>query len=72
MSMSIKITVELRERVQILADSRDKSVHSLMFQTLETFVEREKQREKLRQDSLNTHEDYMFTGLHITNTEAKN
>ena len=68
---SIKIPVDLRERVQILADSRDRSVHSLMLQALETFVEREEQREKLRQDAMKAHEEYMLTGLHVTNVEAK-
>jgi len=69
---SIKIPVALRERVQILADTRDRSVHSLMLQALETFVEREEQREKLRQDAMKAHEEYMLTGLHTTNTEVKN
>jgi len=67
---NIKISAALREHVQILADSRDRSVHSLMPQALETFVEREEQREKIRQDALKTHEYYMFTGLHITNTDT--
>ncbi len=67
---SVKMPTELKARIQQLADCRDKSVHSLMLQAIESFVEREEKREKLRQDAIKAHENYIQTGLHVTSTEA--
>ncbi len=67
---SIKMPVALKERVQHLAETRDKSAHALMLQAIEDFVVREEKREKLRQDAIKAHENYLQTGLHVTSVKA--
>lgn len=67
---SIKLPVELRDRLQNLAKSRRRTPHSLMIQALETYVAREEQREALRQEALAAHEAFALTGLHVAAQEA--
>ncbi len=67
---SIKLPVELRDRLQNLAKARRRTPHSLMIQALETYVAREEQREALRQEALAAHEAFALTGLHVTAQEA--
>ncbi len=67
---SIKMPTDLKVRMQQLADSRDKSVHALLLQAIETFVIREEKRETLRMDAMKAHENYLQTGLHVTSHEA--
>jgi predicted transcriptional regulator len=68
---SIKIPQNLRSRLQKLANTRELSLHSLMLQAIESYVNREEKREALRQAGIRAHEDYMSTGLHLTNGEVK-
>lgn len=67
---SIKLPVELRDRLQQLAKIRKRTPHSLMIQALETYVTREEQRETLRQEARAAHDEFMLTGLHVTAEEA--
>ena len=67
---SIKLPVELRDRLQNLAKVRRRTPHSLMIQALETYVTREEQRESLRQEAMAAHDEFMLTGLHVTAEEA--
>ncbi|MFU2207814.1 CopG family ribbon-helix-helix protein [Solidesulfovibrio sp. C21] len=67
---SIKLPVELRDRLQNLAKVRKRTPHSLMIQALETYVAREEQREALRQEARAAHDEFMLTGLHATAEEA--
>lgn len=71
LSTSIKIPGELRERLQKLANSRQRTPHALMVQAIESFVSREEKREAWRQEGLAAWEEYQRTGLHLTNAEAK-
>jgi predicted transcriptional regulator len=70
LATSIKIPGELKERIQSLAEARQRTPHALMLQALETFVTREEQRESLRLEARAAHEEYMRTGLHVTAEEA--
>ena len=67
---SIKLPAQLRERLQHLAQVRQRTPHALMIQALETYVAREEQRESLRQEALAAHEEFLLTGLHVTAEEA--
>lgn len=71
LSTSIKIPGQLRERLQNLADSRQRSPHALMVQAIESYVSREEKREAWRQEGIAAWEEYQQTGLHLTNAEAK-
>ena len=70
LSTSIKIPGELRERLQTLAASRQRTPHALMLQAIENFVGREEKREAWRQTGIAAWEEYRRTGLHLTGAEA--
>lgn len=67
---SIKLSVELRDRLQNLAKVRKRTPHALMIQALETYITREEQRESLRNEAKSAHDEFMMTGLHVTSEEA--
>ena len=71
LSTSIKIPGELKERIQNLAEVRQRTPHGLMLQALETFVSREEQRESLRQEGIAAWEEFQRTGLHLTGDEVR-
>ncbi|MDR2892193.1 MAG: CopG family transcriptional regulator [Deltaproteobacteria bacterium] len=60
----------LHARVVSLAETRDRTPHALMLQAIEAFINREEQRETLRQEARAAHDEYMRTGLHVTGEEA--
>jgi predicted transcriptional regulator len=67
---SLKLDVELKERVQRLASARRRSAHWIMREAVEQYVGREEKREAFRQDALAAWNDYQETGLHATAEEA--
>jgi predicted transcriptional regulator len=71
LATSIKIPGELKDRIQYLAEVRQRTPHALMLQALETFVSREEQRESLRQEGIAAWEEFQRTGLHLTGDEVR-
>ena len=67
---SLKLDVEIKQRVQRLASARRRSPHWLMREAIEEYVEREEKREQFRQDALAAWANYQNTGLHVTAEEA--
>ena len=67
---SLKLDVETRERVQRIANSRRRTAHWVMREAIGEYLDREEQREQLRQDALSAWDHYQKTGLHVTGKEA--
>jgi predicted transcriptional regulator len=67
---SLKLDLEVKQRVQRLADARRRSPHWLMREAIEEYVDREEKREELRRDALAAWTHYQMTGLHATAEEA--
>jgi predicted transcriptional regulator len=67
---SLKLDVELKERVQQLASARRRSAHWIMREAVEQYVSREEKREDFRRDALAAWNNYQSTGLHTTAEEA--
>ncbi|MCR5813568.1 MAG: CopG family transcriptional regulator [Desulfovibrio sp.] len=67
---SITLSNDLHAQLAKLAELRQRSVHSLLLQTLESYVTRELKREAWRQEGLAAWEEYQRTGLHLTNDEV--
>lgn len=67
---SLKIPQVLSERLDNLAQARNRSKHSLMLQALEAYADREEKREALRREARAAHEQFEQTGLHLTNAEV--
>jgi len=68
--IAVKLDQDLRDRLQHLAEARDRSTHWLLRKAIEQFVEQEEKREALRQDALRAWTEYQETGLHVTHDEA--
>jgi predicted transcriptional regulator len=67
---SVKLDAKTKTRLQRLAEARRRSAHWLMREAIEQYIEREEQRERLRQDALAAWREYQATGRHVTATEA--
>jgi predicted transcriptional regulator len=67
---SLKLDARIKARLQRLARARRRSSHWLMREAIEQYVEREEQREQLRQNALAAWADYQATGQHVTAAEA--
>lgn len=70
-STTVKLGQTVKARMQMLADARKRSIHSMMVEAIEKYVAREEQRESLRQEGMAAHEHYMRTGLHVTQDEIE-
>jgi predicted transcriptional regulator len=68
---SIKLDEDLRDRVQHLAAARRRSSHWIMREAIAQYVEREEQRETLRQDTVRAWEEFEATGLHVAAEEVE-
>jgi predicted transcriptional regulator len=67
---SLKLDVQLKERVQRLAAVRRRTAHWIMREAVEQYVGRAEKREQFRQDALAAWNGYQATGLHATAEEA--
>ncbi|MDT3251941.1 CopG family ribbon-helix-helix protein [Serratia sp. root2] len=67
---SIKIDDELKQRVQHIAATHQRSAHWIMREAIREYVEREEKREAVRNDALQAWETYQANGKHLTQDEA--
>ena len=67
---SLKLDARTKERIDRLAIARQRTAHWLMRRAIEDYVDREEQREQVRQDALAAWDDYQATGQHVTAEEA--
>jgi len=66
---SLKLDVEMKARVQRLAESQRRTSHWIMREAIDEYVSREEKREQFRLDTLASWEHYETTGLHVTDEE---
>jgi predicted transcriptional regulator len=67
---SLKLDIEMKQRIQRLAAARRRSAHWVMREAVEQYVEREEKRQQFHQDALAAWAGYQATGLHVTAGEA--
>lgn len=70
MAVSVKLDDDLRERIQSLAESKQRSAHWIMREAIRTYVEKEEGQQNLDQASEEAMEHYRKTGLHVTHAEV--
>ena len=70
MATSIKLDEALKDRVQLLAATRDRSAHWIMREAIKQYVEREEARESFKAEALASWAAYRETGRHLTGAEA--
>lgn len=71
MATSIKIDDELKDRIQHLADLRQRSAHWIMREAIVQYVSREEARESFKQEALAAWSAYQETGRHLTGKEVR-
>lgn len=69
MAVSVKLDDNLRERIQSLAESKQRSAHWIMREAIKDYVTREEARRAFDQESLESLAEYEATGLHLTGEE---
>lgn len=72
MATSVKLDNDLKNRIQRLADIRDRSAHWIMCEAIRDYVEREEAREDFKQEALASWTAYQETGQHLTGQEIRN
>lgn len=65
MATSIKIDDDLKDRIQHLAETRQRSAHWIVREGLKQYVEREEARESFKQEALASWEAYQENGRHL-------
>jgi predicted transcriptional regulator len=67
---NLELDASIKDRLQRLADARQRTAHGLMREAIEQYVDREEKRERLRQDAFAAWAEFHATGLHVTADEA--
>lgn len=70
MTVSVKLDIQLEERLARLAAKRKRTKHYLMKQAIVSYVDAEEQKEHLRQQAHDSYTSYLNTGDHLTGKEA--
>ncbi len=71
MATSVKLDDELKNRIQRLADTYQRSAHWIMREAIREYVEREEAKERFKQDALASWDAYQETGKHLTGQEVR-
>ncbi|MBP8294628.1 MAG: CopG family ribbon-helix-helix protein [Burkholderiales bacterium] len=71
MATSIKIDDDLKERIQRLAQLRQRSAHWIMCEAIAQYVEREEGRESFKQEALASWTSFKETSRHLTGQEVR-
>jgi predicted transcriptional regulator len=72
MPTSLKVNEDLKQRIQNLAYTRQRSPHWIMLEALRHYVEREEAKEHFKQEAQASWIHYQETGRHLTNAEVQN
>lgn len=68
--VAVKLDQDIRERIKRLADARHRTMHWMMREAIQQYVEREEKREAFRRDGIRAWNEYQATGLHVALEEA--
>ena len=67
---SVKIDHDTKERVNRLAEARQRTPQWMILQALSQYLDREEKRELFRQDGIRAWNEYQSTGLHVGAADA--
>ena len=68
--VAVKLPLDVRNRLKAVAENQDRSIHWLMREAVNQFLEREEQKAALRAAADESWSHYQETGLHVTLDEA--
>src|SRR5471030_973824 len=69
-AIAIKIDQATQDRVNRLADLRQRTPHSMMKDALSQYLDREEKRESFRNDAISAWNEYQATGSHVDGSEV--
>ena len=70
MATSVKLDDDLKDRIQSLAQSKQRSAHWIMREAIREYVSREEARRSFDQATIDALEEYQETGLQLTGEEV--
>lgn len=65
-TVGIKLDENMRQRLKVLGELRDRSPHWLMKAAIESYLDREEQYEREKREDMAEWEDYLLTGNAIS------
>ena len=68
--VAVKLPLDVRNRLKAVAENQDRSMHWLMREAVNQFLEREEQKAALRASAVESWMHYQESGLHFTLDEA--
>lgn len=68
--MSLRIDVSKKERLGRIASRQKRSSHSLAIEALDAFIEKKEAEERWNQSCIDSLNEYLETGLHVTEDEV--
>jgi predicted transcriptional regulator len=71
MATSVKLEDDLKNRIQHLAELKQRSPHWIMREAIRDYVEREEARERFKNEALASWTVYQETGRHLTGEEVQ-
>ena len=71
MATSMKLDEQLKRKVQLLADQRQRSPRWIMREAIRDYVSREETKERLKKEALASWTAYQETGRHLKGEEAR-
>jgi len=69
-TQGVKLDADMRKRLEVLAQKRDRSPHWLMCTAIKLYVEREENYEHEKREDLARWEHYMLTGEAVSHDKA--
>jgi len=67
---AVKLEEDTKELLELLSNTRKRSVNWMIREAIREYVQREGEKEKLRQEALKAWMDYSISDLHLTQAEA--
>jgi predicted transcriptional regulator len=67
---SVKLDPDINARIEHLAEVRRRTIHWMMREAIQQYVEREEKRESFRQGTLEAWDEFQMHGLHATTEEV--
>ncbi len=71
MATSLKLSEELKSKVQHLATLKNRTAHWVMCEAIRNYIEKETAQEDFKHEALKSWENYQETGLHLTGKEVQ-
>jgi len=70
MATSVKLDLEMKSRIQHLANIHQRSAHWIMRTAISEYVNKEEAKESFKQEALSSWKDYKETGKHLNGDEV--